>query len=122
MDAEVNTLASLRAKLGYAAGPVLLYATGGFAWAWLDIDASAVTNWGGMRFTESASGSDVLTGWTIGGGVENKFWKYASARLDVSHYKFEDDFELKFQDGDISELEASVDTTVVRGGVTFHLN
>ena len=57
-----------------------------------------------MRFTEPASGSDVLTGWAIGGGVEYKFWKYASAGLDVSHYKFEDDFELKFQDGDISEL------------------
>jgi outer membrane immunogenic protein len=33
---------------------------------------------------------------SFGGGVEYKFWKYASARLDVSHYKFEDDFERKF--------------------------
>lgn len=61
-SSDLNWLSTLRARAGFAADRMLIYATGGVAWA--DMDLSA--NVGGTRF----SGSDTLTGYAIGGGVE----------------------------------------------------
>ncbi len=118
IEAKADTVASLKGRLGYAAGPVLLYATGGVAWTWLDIDANATATGGGLSVSESLSGSDVLTGWTVGGGAEMKFTNSISGRLDVSHYEFNDDFS----DSGIDIDDADVNFTVVRAGLTFHLN
>ncbi|MCH9806476.1 MAG: outer membrane beta-barrel protein [Alphaproteobacteria bacterium] len=118
IEASANTVASLKGRLGYVAGPVLLYAAGGVAFTWLDIDANASVSGGGQTFRQSLEGSDVLTGYTVGGGAEMKFTNSISGRIDVSHFGFNDDFS----GGGIDIDDADLDFTVVRAGLTFHLN
>src|SRR6266849_160232 len=71
-----------RGRVGYAAGPWLVYATGGLAWA-------------GERFLNSpAIGSEekilnARLGWAAGGGVEYAFAPHWSARLEYLYSRFE---------------------------------
>ena len=60
-------LADVTGRLGYAMGPVLLYAKGG--WAYLD----------------TLNGLD---GWTVGGGVEYKFGPSWSMKGEYQHFDF----------------------------------
>jgi outer membrane protein OmpA-like peptidoglycan-associated protein len=63
---------SIRGKLGYAWGPALIYATGGFAFADVNMDAHyAPRTIGGVAVpVRTVSDSSVMTGPTVGGGVE----------------------------------------------------
>ncbi len=112
-------MASLRARIGYAARPLQVLAIGGDAWTWLELSHSdSLTQNGVTRASSDYEDSDVLTGWTVGGGAEYKFMKNASARVDVQHYRFNTSF-----DGDLITIGyLELDTTVVRGAVNFHLN
>jgi high affinity Mn2+ porin len=71
-----------RGRVGYAAGPWLVYATGGLAWT-------------GERFLASSSiGNDekklnTRLGWSAGGGVEYAFAAHWSARLEFLYGRFE---------------------------------
>ncbi|MDX2258918.1 MAG: outer membrane beta-barrel protein [Hyphomicrobiaceae bacterium] len=118
VGADVQALYALKAKAGYAAGPWLLYATGGVAWADVEVEATATASIGGVTASQSIGGGDVLVGWTAGGGAAYRFSKGLSANIDVSHYSFSDDLE----DGAVFIADAEIDVTVVRGGLTFHLN
>lgn len=55
---------SVRGRVGYSFGPVLAYATGGFAYA--DLQTTYVFTANGA--TEQRS--HVITGWTLGGGLD----------------------------------------------------
>jgi high affinity Mn2+ porin len=75
-------VATVRGRVGYAAGPWLAYATGGVAFA-------------GERFLNSpANGSDekalnTRLGWAAGGGLEYAFAPHWSARLEYLYSRFE---------------------------------
>ena len=75
-------VATARGRLGYAAGPWLVYGTGGLAWT-------------GERFLNTpAIGSDekilhTRLGWAAGGGVEYAFAPHWSARLEYLYSRFE---------------------------------
>jgi outer membrane immunogenic protein len=72
--------ASLRGRLGYALDRTLLYVTGGVAWT----DVKVGTNFiaiGGFPGS-SASDSKVVTGGTIGGGLEYAFTRNWSAGIE----------------------------------------
>jgi outer membrane protein OmpA-like peptidoglycan-associated protein len=64
--------ASVRGRIGYAWDPVLIYATGGVAFADASIKANFVpTTAGGLAFPgSSGSASSTLIGPTVGGGLE----------------------------------------------------
>ncbi|MGB8397340.1 outer membrane protein [Bradyrhizobium sp.] len=62
---RIRDLGTVRGRIGFAVDQVLLYGTGGFAWADNRITATA----GGV----SISDSHVHTGWTAGAGVEVMF-------------------------------------------------
>lgn len=64
---DINVFGTIRGRLGYAMGPWLLYATGGFAWADVDVKASGVTGAGNAY---SISDSSFATGYVVGAGVE----------------------------------------------------
>ncbi len=74
-------MATARGRVGYVAGPWLVYATGGLAWA-------------GERFLNTpAIGSDEKTlhtrlGWAAGGGVEYAFAPHWSLRLEYLYSQF----------------------------------
>ena len=74
-----NLRASARARLGYAVGHLLLYATAGGAWANFSTTHNFVT--GGN--TDASNYSPV--GWTLGAGVEYAFMGNLSARLEYRY-------------------------------------
>jgi outer membrane immunogenic protein len=61
-NTKIQDMGTVRGRLGYAVGPTLLYATGGYAWA----DLKLTNTFGPF----SSSDSQVLNGWTVGAGVE----------------------------------------------------
>lgn len=109
-----NWGATLRGRLGMNVGPALLYATAGFAWK----DVSVVeTSLGGV----SASNSQVLTGVVYGIGAETYVMPNLSLRLEALRYDYgSEDLSIGGAAAALQEIDPS--DTVVRAGVTFHLN
>jgi outer membrane immunogenic protein len=98
-------------RLGFALGPTLLYAKGGYAFS----DQGSVTITDVGEFTRKDSG---LTGWTIGGGVEYKLSPTWSVKAEYLHFDFGSEQIVAPTDGDRYENKLSVDT--VKVGVNFH--
>jgi outer membrane immunogenic protein len=97
--AETDWVASARARLGWANGPVLLYVTGGGAFAhvraWASDQATMDMFVLGERdpiaagtFTNVSRDDDVQTGWTVGGGGEYAFNETFSIGLEYRHSNF----------------------------------
>jgi outer membrane immunogenic protein len=60
----------LTGRLGYAFGPAMLYAKGGFAWAAPNLSASEARTVTGVTTVFGNNNNNTLTGWTAGGGLE----------------------------------------------------
>ncbi|HMN37084.1 MAG TPA: outer membrane beta-barrel protein [Hyphomicrobium sp.] len=110
----VNWAATLRGRIGMNVGPALLYATAGFAWK----DVSVVeTSLGGL----SASNSEVMTGVVYGIGAETYVMPNLSLRLEALRYDYgSEGLSVGGAAAALQEIDPS--DTVVRAGVTFHLN
>jgi outer membrane immunogenic protein len=93
---DIDYLASLRGRLGYAAGPTLFYATAGVAF---------------LGFEDELSDDDTLTGWVAGLGVEHKVRENVSLGLEGLYYAFDED--------DVASDDA--DFWALRARLTFHL-
>ena len=78
---EVRALASFRGRLGYAAGPVLFYGTGGAGY--VDARYSATTP-AGPNFFYSTD----RWGYAAGAGIEWGFAPNWSAKVEYMHYGF----------------------------------
>jgi outer membrane immunogenic protein len=78
---KVEWLASVRGRLGWAVGDMLLYGTGGVAWGQFNFGWRSVNN-AALQFDKSA------TGWVAGGGIEKMFGRHWSARAEFLHYGF----------------------------------
>jgi outer membrane immunogenic protein len=89
---EVDYLATIRGRLGYAFGPTLVYATGGFASIGFD--------------------DDDATGWVAGLGIEHKLRENVSFGVEGLYYDFEEDFD----DDDASFWAARARLTYHFGG------
>ncbi len=87
MTSDTRWAASLRARLGYAVMPnVLVYGTGGGAWASTDYTGVDTIN-SGQSSTVNFSNS--ATGWVAGGGVEWAPWSNNwILRAEYLHYQF----------------------------------
>jgi len=66
MTRELNHVAAIRGRGGYAMSNILFYGTGGFAWA--DVDHSFSTSNGVNTFTETSDSQ--VTGYQLGFGAE----------------------------------------------------
>lgn len=89
MTRELNHVAALRGRAGYAFGNILFYGTGGFAWA--EVEHSFSTSNGVNTFTESSD--DEVSGHQLGFGAEwnlNDRWRlggeYIYTNLDDDDY------------------------------------
>jgi outer membrane immunogenic protein len=69
-SAKIDTLGTVRGRIGVAFDQVLLYGTGGYAWADLKVRGAATAG----AVSVSVADSKVLSGWTVGAGVE---WMFA---------------------------------------------
>jgi outer membrane immunogenic protein len=110
LEQEIDWLASLRLRAGFAWDRTLLYATGGLAV-------------GGVELTAKDNGpnpdvdeSDTEWGWTVGGGLEFAFTDALSARIE---YRYTD---LGKTDLTVEDVDFEVDNTfhAVRLGVSWH--
>jgi outer membrane immunogenic protein len=92
---DVDYLATIRGRLGYAAGNTLLYATGGVAF---------------LQFNDD---DDSLTGWVAGVGLEHKLRQNVSLGVEALYYNFGDEANGVTFDDDI-------DNWTVRARLTYH--
>jgi outer membrane immunogenic protein len=77
---KIDSLGTVRGRVGYAINQVLLYGTGGFAWA----DNKASVSVLGVNFSDSK----VHTGWTAGAGVEVMFAPKWSVKAEYLYRSF----------------------------------
>jgi outer membrane immunogenic protein len=116
LEDKIDAFGSVTGRLGYAWGPALLYAKGGYAWADNKVTASLVV----PPLVLSASESHVHSGWTVGGGLEYLFAPSWSGKIE---YMFADYGSATYGAGIIPGgfgLSSSVHT--VKGGINYHFN
>lgn len=117
--AEVEGLATIRGRVGYAWDRFLIYGTGGLAFAKVgtDVDTSIF-----LLGTASDSDSALHTGWVAGVGVEGMITERISLKAEYLHAGFgKEDFN--YFDGLFlfeSEGKADLDMDIVRLGVNWH--
>lgn len=131
-------LASVRARLGYASGSYLFYATAGVAFAGIEQDTSLFANAGndgadggngpngaggagGAGGTAGSEGvDDDLVGFVVGAGVETKVNDRLSLGFEGLYYGFEGD--TKDVEGDSTFIGGDDnDVFVLRGRVSYSL-
>jgi outer membrane immunogenic protein len=80
---------SIRGRLGVAWDRVLIYATGGVAFAGVNLDLSlSGVDAAGVPFFATGSRSSTRTGWTVGGGIEYAFTNNWSIRAEYRYTDF----------------------------------
>jgi outer membrane immunogenic protein len=77
---NIDDVASVVGKVGYSAGPWLVYVKGG--WADLNIHPLSFNPATGV----SSIGGGWHSGWTVGGGVDYQFSKNWIAGIDANYY------------------------------------
>jgi outer membrane immunogenic protein len=83
---SLDSFGTARGRLGFTPiDPVLIYATGGFAYGHVGLTAN-IANPGCTGFCMGASTSSTRYGWTAGGGVEWKFAPNWSAKAEYLYY------------------------------------
>ncbi len=80
-SANVDTLATIRGRVGVAFDQVLLYGTGGLALADTKVSATAL----GITLSDSAT----QTGWAVGAGVEWMFMPRWSLKAEYLYRRFD---------------------------------
>jgi outer membrane immunogenic protein len=93
---DVDYVASIRGRLGYAMGSSLLYGTGGAAF---------------LGASDGDDDDDALEGWVAGLGLEHKFTPDVSAGLETLYYNY----------GEVDGSNEDLDTWTVRARLTYHL-
>jgi outer membrane immunogenic protein len=69
LNEELDYMGTVRARLGYAFDSILVYGTGGLAYAGYDRSSSVpVSGFGGYTFEENGDDADV--GYSVGGGID----------------------------------------------------
>jgi outer membrane immunogenic protein len=92
-------LSTVRGRLGYAMGPVLLYGTGGIAFADVHYADQVCFPTAGFRGCNTASSNETRIGFAAGGGIE---WEFAPSWSVKAEYLFVDlgttNFDSAFSD------------------------
>lgn len=116
---DYNWTASARGRIGFAFDRVLVYATGGYAYADIDTTAnvSLSVNNGAPITLANAGISEGTGGWTVGGGLEALVGYNMSTRLE---YRFTDLKDQTINLGDGASVSASHEFHAVRAGLSYH--
>lgn len=112
IEAEMDWMATIRGRLGWAWDRTLFYATGGVAWTDLDVTADA-----GADGSDSDSAS--MFGWTVGGGVEHALTDSISMKAEYLYADFgREDLDFNFDGFEVSS-DADLETHTFRVGVNW---
>ena len=80
---DIDWFGTVRGRIGFVSDRTLIYATGGYAWA--DVE-SRFAGTGPFAISES----DILNGYTIGGGIEYALNNNWSTKLEYQYVDLED--------------------------------
>jgi outer membrane immunogenic protein len=105
INGEVDLLASLRARLGFATSTALLYLTGGAAYA--KAEYGLKRDAGDPPFSESVDLDDF--GVVVGGGIEIAVSERVNLRAEGLYYNFDEEIFEPFGDCDGDECGRSLD-------------
>ncbi len=111
---NVDWFSTLRGRVGYAAGPALLYATGGFAFADVDTHVNASNGVNSVSF----SNDEVKTGYALGGGIEWAFLPNWSLKSEYLYVNLGDN-DFTAPGGQFS-THTETDFHTVRAGLNYH--
>jgi outer membrane immunogenic protein len=83
---EIKWLGTVRGRIGAAAGPLMLYGTGGLAYGRVELSELNVVFPGFLPLTFAGSQSSWRTGWVAGTGAEWAFAQHWSAKAEFLHF------------------------------------
>ncbi len=83
LTTNIDYFGTVRGRLGFVSDRTLIYGTAGYAWADVDVTASA----GGL----SISAGDTLSGYVVGGGIEYALTDQWSTKLEYQYIDLEDE-------------------------------
>jgi len=113
-SAKIQDWGTVRGRIGYAFGPTLLYATGGYAWA--DTKLSF-----GSPGVFSVSDSQVHSGWTVGAGAEWMFAPQWSLKGEYLYKSFgSENYTFNVLGVSATAASGSYDIHSVQVGVNYH--
>jgi len=123
---EMDFYGAIKLRTGFAFDNLLLYATGGFAWANIEHKGSNPALFGGAipAGIASFSNSDTRWGWVVGVGTEYALTNRITWRSEATYTRFEDqDFNLNFSGplAGLAPLRYNVQDEVwmIRTGLNF---
>ena len=111
---DANFYADVTGRLGYAAGPALLYVKGG--WAFLDTNLSVGGNLRGTDWSASSNGG--LDGWVVGGGIEYQWAPSWSVKAEYLYF----DFNHANLDWTTFNFERDLTVNSFKVGINYHFN
>lgn len=114
LSGDVDYLASIRARAGYAMDDVLIYATGGIAFTEAKIETHREGNDDHVKFND--------IGGVVGGGAEFAVSDMLSLRAEGLYYFFSDKEDANDPESNPGEEFEFDDAFVVRVGASIHLN
>ncbi len=121
VEAEMDWLATVRGRVGYAWDRFLIYGTGGVAFAHVDTDVE--TSVFGSPYSSDRAG-ETHTGWVAGVGVETMVSEKISLRFEYLHADFSNenyDYDLiNVSPDDDTFGSADLDVDMIRLGVSYH--
>lgn len=110
LKSSTDWLSSARFRAGYATGSWLFYGTAGLALGDFDLKLQ------GKGVDKTLS--DTMVGYVVGGGAEMALTESVSARVEALYYGFGAE---SYTVGG-KKLDADMDATVLRGGLSIKLN
>lgn len=115
VTSDHNWYDTLSGRIGYVAGPLMLYAKGGAAW--MNADYRMEVNSGLDR---AAWANTTRTGWNVGGGLEYMLGSRWSAKLEYDYLAFGNS-TLSFVNPFGNTLTLKTAVNEVKVGVNYHL-
>lgn len=109
-ESEVEWLATIRGRAGFAWDRFMVYGTGGVAFAEVDTDVTTI-------FIGSDSDSATHTGWVAGVGIEGMITERISVKAEYLHAGFGKE---RFNYYTATNGRADLDIDIVRLGVNWH--
>jgi outer membrane immunogenic protein len=120
---NIDYLASVRGRLGVAAGNWLFYGTGGVAFMGSNVSGAVVDAYGNGASYEVSSNQ---TGFVVGGGTEVKLSPNWSVGVEGLYYGFDGVTAVASGGNNTfdynAKIETGADVGVVRGRLSYHFN
>mgnify|MGYP000303695003 CR=1 FL=1 len=114
IESQIDWMATIRARLGWAMDRTLFYVTGGMAFTDLELKVED----GFTNFKDKDSQS--MFGWTIGGGVEHAVTDHISLKAEYLYADFgKEDFKFSSPRSPDIRGKVDLDTHTFRVGVNY---